>query len=251
MPPRQDVRFENDRGQALVGLVDGEGDLGVVLCSHFTGFKELTHLHKVAKGLAEAGFTALRFDYADCIGESEGACEEMEVTHQVRDTLAALDHLEQAHGVASVGLWGHSLGGLTAIAAAAERGDVGALVTVAAPARLKWEKLFRERAEQWRKEGHITFKTWKRGEIRLPYGFYQDLRRYDAPELMARVEAPTLVVHLGADEMIVEKNAEAIHESAAGESERVTVEGADHLMSDDDHEARVVEASVDWFDRWL
>lgn len=247
----QETQFENDRGQALAGLLDGKGARGVVLCSHFTGFKELTHLRNIARGLAEVGFTALRFDYADCIGESEGACEEMGVTHQVRDTLAALEHLQEAHGVSSLGLWGHSLGGLTAIAAAAEHGATGALVSVAAPARLEWEKLFRERSKRWREEGEITFKTWKRGEISLPYSFYQDLQGYDATELMGRVKAPTLVVHLGADEMIVRRNAEVIHESAAGPSELVTVEGADHLMREHEHEARVAEATVDWFDKWL
>lgn len=248
---REDVRFENDRGQMLAGLLDGEGDRGVVLCSHFTGFKELAHLHNVARGLADAGFTALRFDYADCIGESEGACEEMEVTHQVRDTLAALDHLERDRGVDSVGLWGHSLGGLTAIAAAAEHGEIGALVSVAAPAKLEWETLFRDRADRWRSEGEITFETWRQGQISLPYGFYRDLKGYDATGLMARVHAPTLAIHLGDDGIVQAKNAEAIHASAAGESELVTVEGSDHLMSGDDHEAGVVEASVDWFERWL
>lgn len=244
------LSFENDRGQTLSGLVDGSGRTGIVLCSHFTGFKEVGHLHRAARTLADAGFCALRFDYSDCMGDSEGACEEMRVTHQVRDTLSAVDALSE-RGVDSVGLWGHSLGGLTAIAAASESDRIQALVSVAAPARLQWEKLFRERSQEWEEQGYVTFDTWKQGEIRLPWGFYQDLQRYDATELLAQTEVPTLAIHLGADEMIVPKNAEAIHASAAGPSELITVEGADHLMRGDTDEERVMEASVDWFDRWL
>lgn len=244
-----DVAFDNDRGQELAGLVDGTGDRGVALCSHFTGFKELAHLHRLARALADADVTALRFDYSDCIGESEGACEEMAVTHQVRDTLAALDVLED-RGAKRHGLFGHSLGGLTAIAAAAE-GDVDALAVVAAPARPAWEGTFGSRAEQWKQQGYVTFDTWKQGEVRIPYGFYEDLKRYDAAELIADVDAPTLVVHLGDDELVDRDAAEAIHGAAPEPKELLVVDGADHLMSDRDDERRVVETVVAWMDDHL
>lgn len=248
--PSEAVSFENDRGQTLSGLIDGAGDRCVVLCSHFTGFKEVGHLHRAARSFADAGLSALRFDYADCIGDSEGACDEMSVTHQVRDTLAAVRALVD-RGVEQVGLWGHSLGGLTAIVAAAEASQVDALVSVAAPAKLEWETLFRERCETWREQGYVTFDTWKRGEIRLPWAFYEDLKRYDATELVTRIEVPILVVHAGEDALIALKNAEGIHAAANDPKELVVVDGADHLFQDRELEAEMIEASVGWFERWL
>lgn len=270
--PRLDVAFDNPDGKRLVGLLDlpegaGEGgdpadgnrgdggtdgppNRGVVLCSHFTGFKELTHLHRLATALADRGIAALRFDYSDCIGESEGGCEDMAVTHQVRDTLAAMDHL-RGRGVASVGLFGHSLGGLTAAAAGDEDGDVAALVLVGALAKPEWDTVFSDRAKEWAEQGHVTFPSWKRGEVRIAYGFYQDLQRYDAADLVGRLEVPVLVVHAEEDTVVPRRHADALYEAADEPKALEVIAGADHLFSDRDHEDAMIEVAADWFERWL
>lgn len=247
--PGRELSFENDRGHRLAGEVDGDGDRGVVLCSHFTGFKELSHLVRLGQALGPRGFRSLRFDYADCIGESEGACEDKTVTHQVRDTLAALEALRE-DGAESLSLWGHSLGGLTALAATCQDADIAAISVVAAPAHLDWETAFSSRAERWREQGYVTFDTWKQGTIRVDYGFYEDLQRYDARDIVERIDAPIQVVHATEDALIDRKNAEAIVEHAAGPTELVEIEGADHLFSQEDHEEQMIEACRRWFDRY-
>lgn len=244
--PGRAITFSNPRGHRLAGEIDGEGEHGLVLCSHFTGFKEAGHMVRLARSMTEHGFASLRFDYADCIGESEGACEEKTVTHQVADTLAALEAL-RSEGVDTVSLWGHSLGGLTALAAAREDADVAAVSVVAAPAHPEWENAFSSMAETWREQGYVTFDTWKRGEVRIDYGFYKDLQRYDAREIVAQIDAPIQVVHAAEDRLIPRRNAEAIVEHARGPTELVVVDGADHLFSDRDHEAEMIEACSRWF----
>lgn len=248
--PSREVEIPADHQTPLAGLQDGEGARGVVLCSHFTGFKELTHLTRLSRELDEAGLAGLRFDYHDCIGASGGACEDMRVTHQVRDTLAAVRFL-RGQGVDRVGLWGHSLGGLTALAAAAEDRGVRALVTVAAPVRPAWDEVFADRADEWAEQGYVTFPTWKRGEVRIDHGFYQDLKRYDAEALARDVEAPVLVVQPGEDELVDPADAGAIHDAAPEGAELFVVEGADHLLSDRAHEEATIDRSVGWFDRHL
>lgn len=245
--PGRDVAIEADHASPLAGVLDGRGDRGVVLCSHFTGFKEVAHMARLGRALAKAGMCGLRFDYHDCIGESDGACEDMRLTHQVRDTLAAVDHLCDEEGVDSVGLWGHSLGGLTAIVAAASSDRVDALVTVAAPSRPAWDDLFADRAETWKREGHITFPSWKEGEVRIDYGFYQDLRKYDGRETIRDVDVPVLVLHPGDDETVPVQDGRSLHE-AARDARLVVLEGADHLLTDRDDEMRMVDLSVAWFD---
>lgn len=240
------VRFENDRGLTLEGLIDGDGAKGVVLCSHFTGFKEYKHLHALAQTLADEGYTALRFDYSDCVGSSEGTCEDMAVSHQIRDTIAAIDVLRAEHGVEDIGLFGHSLGGLTAIAAAANDRNVDALVTASALANPDWDKVFQDKAEQWKEQGYITFPAWQQGDIKIDYGFYTDLQRYDATQLIKAVHAPILVLHAGEDELVDRKHADGIFENANDPKKLEVIEGADHMFSDE-YEDELVASALTWY----
>lgn len=249
---RQEVTFDNPHGDQVAGVLEGPEDApaGVVLCSHFTGNKDIGHLHRMAIALADAGLRTLRFDYTDCLGDSEGACETKTVTHQVQDTLAALGRLDE-ECAEQLGLWGHSLGGLTAIATACEAEDLGAISAVAAPAKLEWETLFKSKAEEWKEQGYVTFDTWQQGQIHIDYGFYEDLKRYDATQIVQNVDAPIQVVVPEDDELVDPKNSEGIYE-AAGEPKRFDViEDADHLFTDREREDEMIDVCCEWFSEHL
>jgi putative redox protein len=244
------VSFPNDHGLQLAGIMDGEGKKGVVICSHFTGFKEVKHYYRLAKALAEESIAALRFDFSDCIGASGGSCEDMKLTHQVRDVFAAIDFMEE-QGVKSIGVMGHSLGGTTAVVASANDTRVKALVPVAALAKLEWDTLFKSKVDEWRSQGYITFPSWKRGEIKIKYGFYKDLAKYDATQLIKAVKAPVRVIHPGEDELVPLRNAQGLYENANEPKDLQIVEGADHMFSKPEHEERMVSLCVEWFKRYL
>jgi esterase/lipase len=246
------VSFKNDRGMDLAGILDGQGNKkGVILCSHFTGFKELKHLYRLAKALEEKGFAALRFDYSDCIGATAGgSCEDMALTHQVRDTFAAIDFLE-GQGIESIGLMGHSLGGTTAIVSAANDTRVKALVPVAALAKAEWDILFREKLPQWEEEEFITFHTWKKGEIKIKYGFYRDLAKYDCTQLIKAVNAPVRIIQPGDDKIVTMQNAQGIYQNANEPKDLKIIDAADHMFSKKEDEEEMVSLCVEWFQRHL
>ena len=244
------VSFTNDRGLKLAGVLDGEGEKGIVVCSHFTGFKEYKHYYKLAKALAKEGFLVLRFDFSDCIGESQGSCETMSLTHQIRDVVSAMDFLEE-RGVKKIGLMGHSLGGTTAIVTASEDKRVKALVTAASLAKLDWDTLFKKKNEEWKKQGFITFPSWKKGEIKINYGFYKDLAQNDATELIKKVSAPLLVIQAGNDELVPIKNGQGIYDNANDPKEINVIENANHMFSKPEQEEEMVNLSVKWFKKWL
>lgn len=232
------------------GLLDGEGEEGVVLVSHFMGFKELRHLYKISKALQGEGVSALRFDFSDCIGESEGKCEDMRLSHQVRDVFSAVDFLER-RGVRRIGLMGHSLGGTTAIVAASEDERVSALVVAAGLAKLEWDTVFSERAEEWRRQGYVTFPSWKRGKIKIDYGFYTDLADYDGTDLIAKIDAPVLVIHPADDQLVPLRNSERLFAEANPPKDFRVVQNSDHLFRPEEAEAELVRLATDWFTRWL
>ncbi len=227
---------------------------GVVLSHSFTGFKEIPHLTALAEELASRGMIALRFDFTDCVGESEGACEEMTLTAQLDDLEAVIDYFESRGDVDedAVGLAGHSLGGLASILVAARDKRPQAIVPVASPANADCEKLFQgNEIERWERAGHIHFPTYKRGEVKIGWQFYEDLSQYDAFEAVEDVTAPIRFVHGTDDDIVPLSNSEGMHERANDPKDLVRIERADHLFRDDAHEQEMVKAVADWLERYL
>jgi dienelactone hydrolase len=120
---RQAIEFEV-RGTTVRGWLqtpDGTGPFPLVALAHgFGGLKEWT-IPEVAANLNEEGIAALAFDYRN-FGDSDGSPRE-EVDHpgQIEDFQSAVTFAATRPEVdpARVGLWGTSLGGRNALAAAA------------------------------------------------------------------------------------------------------------------------------------
>ncbi|MDY6769352.1 MAG: alpha/beta fold hydrolase [Candidatus Nanohaloarchaea archaeon] len=256
------VQFENSREMTLKGIIDHPDgadhddpshDLpAAVLCHSFTGFKEIPHLEALAEELTDRGMVALRFDFSDCVGESDGSCEDMKLTNQLDDLENALSFLEAMGEVDEdrLGVAGHSLGGMTAILVAARDGRPDAVVPVAAPANHEGEKLFEgKELDRWKEMGHTHFPTVKRGEVKIGWAFYEDLQQYDAVDVVGDIDAPLRFVHGDADDIVPLANSEMLYEAASEPKDLHVVEGADHLFRRDEHEDAMVAAVADWMEQ--
>lgn len=104
--------------------------LGFVLCAPLG--QEAIQFHRslrlLARLLSEAGFPVLRFDFQGC-GDSAGDQENWSLKNWEQDVERALQVLKEKSGVTSLGLVGVRLGATVALAAAAARGGVQALVS--------------------------------------------------------------------------------------------------------------------------
>ena len=247
---KKKVMFDNGSGLELAGILQGKGSRGVVVCPHFTGTKEIRHYHNLADAIVAAGLSCLRFDYGDCLGESKGSCDTMSLSHQVLDTFAAMDFL-RGRGMSSVGLFGHSLGGTTALIAGANDRNTGAVVCAGAPSRSEHEHLFTSRKAEWEHGGIARFSTWNKGEIRIGRRFLSDIERYDASRLVRALNCPLLVIHAQLDGIVTRENADEIYLNASGPKQLSVIEGADHMLSDIEGEQKMISLAGDWFSRWL
>ncbi|MDY6761943.1 MAG: alpha/beta fold hydrolase [Candidatus Nanohaloarchaea archaeon] len=258
----RDVEFENSRKMTLKGIVnhpegaehdDSSHDCpAAVLCHSFTGFKEIPHLEALAEELTDRGIVTLRFDFSDCVGESDGTCEDMKLTNQLDDLENALNFLEAMGEVDEnrLAVAGHSLGGMTSILVAAQDNRPQAVVPIAAPANHEGEKLFQgKEIDRWREMGHTHFPTVKRGEVKIGWQFYEDLQQYDAVDAIPQVSEPVRFVHGDADDIVPLSNSEQLHEAAGEPKDLHVVEGADHLFRRDEHEAEMVAAVSDWIEQ--
>lgn len=134
--------FFDAEGTTLFGIVtrpsDADGRTGIVLLPG-AGIPLNTSRNRVtvrlSRGLAELGYTALRMDYHGT-GESEGDVDRFHLANPfVDDVSAGIDYLRDL-GVERIVVVGLTcFGARTAIATAAEREDVVAVVAMAMPLR--------------------------------------------------------------------------------------------------------------------
>jgi len=128
------ITFRN-HDQQLVGMIhtpDRDKPSPAVLMLHgFTGNRMESHFLfvKMARRLAAAGYTAMRFDFRGS-GESQGNFWEMTVPGEIDDARAALAWLRQHPAVdpERVILLGLSMGGAVAASVAGEDSDIVGLI---------------------------------------------------------------------------------------------------------------------------
>lgn len=120
---RHDTTFHSDGCKLAAHLYlpepTGTPVPGIVLCHGFAGVKELL-LPPFADYFCSSGFAVLAFDYRG-FGAIEGEAGRIIPEYQVRDIGNAISFMQSREEVdtSRIGLWGSSLGGANAIAAAA------------------------------------------------------------------------------------------------------------------------------------
>jgi uncharacterized protein len=90
--------------------------------------------------LTRQGIAVLRFDKRSA-GKSTGDYETSTLEDFAKDALAAVEYLKTRTEIRSIGLIGHSEGGMTASLAASQSDDIAFIALMAAPCMVNWEEL--------------------------------------------------------------------------------------------------------------
>jgi hypothetical protein len=192
----------------------------------------------LAERLNRRGIAFFRFDHRGC-GQSEGGFSEVtSLEGRCRDVEAAVRMLRDRQGIGGpLGLFGSSMGGAVCISAAA-RFDFTAMVTLAAPVRI-------------RTDGDAMSAIRRSGDASATDpAFYRRDLTFDLSDQLSALHH-ILVIHGEADEIIPLANAREIHRNA-GEPKRLIVQkGGDHRVSDAVHQEEFMAAATDWFSRYL
>jgi fermentation-respiration switch protein FrsA (DUF1100 family) len=194
-----------------------------------------------ARDLAAHGYAAFWFDFRGC----RAAPGDFSIAGWARDLGRALDALANVAEVAGLPriVVGSSAGGAAAITTSADRGDVTAVATLAAPASFSFGGLVDEPEA-------LVQRFRNTGLIRDP-GFPRDLSAWwaefgdVAPEkhVGAVSPRPVLVVHGEADETVPYIHAERLFAAAGEPKELIRIPNAGHQLRRD---PRAVDALVDW-----
>ena len=230
----QRISFENTAGHRLAALLDRPLDrqpLAYALFAHcFTCNKDFKAPVNISRALVDQGFGVLRFDFTG-LGDSEGDFSETNFTSNVDDLVAAARFLESSYGPARI-LIGHSLGGAAVLGAAPRIPACVGVATINAPydpAHVM--HLLSCSVEEIESKGaaevDVAGKTYT-----IRKQFIDDLADTDAEGVIAELGRALLVLHSPGDPTVSIDNASRIFQAARHPKSFVSLDKADHLLSD-------------------
>ncbi|MDX1620422.1 MAG: alpha/beta hydrolase [Nitriliruptorales bacterium] len=252
MATTRDLTFPGSTGAELRGVLHVPDDRarGSVLLAHcFTCSKDLHTMTRLARGLSEAGYAVLRFDFTG-LGDSGGEFSDKTLSHNVRDLTAAATALIK-EGFGPCGLLGHSLGGAASLLAAKRLKTVRSVVVLGAPASPDHLRhLFVDHEQEIRREGQAVVAIGGR-PFPISKEFIEDLERHDEAGDVAELGRPLLVVHAVDDEVVEVDEGERIFGAATQPKGFHPLIDGDHLVTDRHVADEVLQVVRQWFDRTL
>jgi putative redox protein len=215
----------------------------------FTCGKDLAAATRIARALAARGIAVLRFDFTG-LGNSDGDFANTSFSSNVQDLLAAAAALERDHAAPAL-LIGHSLGGAAVLAAAGQLPSVEAVVTIAAPATPGHiQHLFSGVRGELETTGEAEVQVGRR-RFRIRRQFLDDLEQYADAEHIRRLKRPLLLFHSPVDEIVEVEEAAKIYHAALHPKSYISLDRADHLLTNREDSEYVAETLVAWASRYL
>jgi uncharacterized OsmC-like protein/alpha/beta superfamily hydrolase len=227
------VRFPGAHGGDLAGRLELPADgapRAYALFAHcFTCTKNLKAIGNISQALAAEGIAVLRFDFTG-LGESEGEFADTTFSSNVADLIAAADYLAQHH-MAPALLIGHSLGGAAVLQAAAQIPAVRAVATIGAPCDpVHITHLIGDHIDQIAEHGVATV-TLAGRSFTITRQFLEDLDEQRMQATIRNLKRPLLVLHSPIDQTVGIENAARIFQAAFHPKSFVSLDKADHLLS--------------------
>ncbi|GAA3658283.1 hypothetical protein GCM10022267_50580 [Lentzea roselyniae] len=244
--------FAGVDGQSLAGrleLPDGPVVATAVFAHCFTCGKDSVAASRISRELAARGVAVLRFDFTG-LGQSDGDFGNTTFTSNVDDLVCAADHLRETAGAPSV-LIGHSLGGAAVLAAAHRVPEVRAVVTIGAPADTTHvEHLIGSSTAEIETRGVAEVVLAGR-PFRISNDFLADIKQQNQAACIAGLNRALLVMHSPQDDLVGIDNARLIFDSARHSKSFVSLDGADHLLTNRADATYVAEVLAAWASRYL
>lgn len=224
--------------------------LSYALFAHFfTGNKNFTAVRNISKALTKNRIAVMRFDFTG-LGNSEGDFADSNFSTNVNDLIAAAEYLKANHKAPKIVI-GHSLGGAAAVFAANKIDSIEAIVTIGAPAHPSHvEHLFEDHLEDIHVDGEATFEISGR-QFTIKKQFLEDLGSKDLTELLKKSRKPILVLHSPQDTIVEIKNAKEIYNAAHHPKSFISLNGANHLLTNKEDSFYVGAIVSSWARRYV
>lgn len=246
------IFFPNSEGQQLGARLDTPDDTpaAYALFAHcFTCSKNLKALNTISHTLAAEGIAVFRFDFTG-LGESEGDFADTNFSSNVADLVAAADYLAQSYTAPQL-LVGHSLGGAAVLQAAAKIETVTAVATIAAPCQPQHvTHLLQDAWEEIEATGEATVKLAGR-TFTIKKQFLDDLAEQRMNDVIRTLERALIIFHSPVDATVGIDNAAHIFQTAKHPKSFVSLDQADHLLSNKADATFVADVLAAWVHKYI
>ena len=215
----------------------------------FTCTKDILAASKIAAGLAARGIATLRFDFTG-LGHSDGEFANENFSSNVGDLVRAAAFLRESYAAPSI-LIGHSLGGAAVLAAAKKIPEARAVATIGAPADPAHVTAhFSGATDEIERTGEAEVLLAGRA-FRIQKQFLDDIEGHKLEQEIAGLRKALLVFHAPRDATVGIDNASRIFLAAKHPKSFVSLDDADHLLSDPKDAVYVAEVLAAWAGRYL
>lgn len=249
---QQRIEFRGAHGANLAGRLDvpvGPIRAYVLFAHCFTCGKDVFAASRISQALAEHGVAVLRFDFTG-LGASDGEFANTNFSSNVADIVSAANHLRQHHQAPAV-LIGHSLGGAAVLAAAEHVPEARAVVTIAAPSDPSHVVgLFGDQLAQIEAHGEADVMLAGRS-FRIKRQFLHDAAQHQLGATISRLRKALLVMHSPRDLTVDISNALDIFSRAKHPKSFVSLDTADHLLSEKADAVYIANVIAAWSERYL
>ncbi|XMO85078.1 alpha/beta fold hydrolase [Algibacter sp. AS12] len=247
------LNIQNKKGhklQAFLELPANQKPQHYAIFAHcFTCSSSLSAVRNISRSLTSHGFGVLRFDFTG-LGRSEGEFAESYFSANVDDLLAVNEYLKSNYQAPSL-LVGHSLGGAAVIVAASKLDNIKAVATVGAPATASHvTHLFSHDIDEVKEKGEVEVNIGGR-PFKINEAFVNDFSKIDLPEITKNLRKPILIMHAPFDSIVGIDNAHKLYHDAHHPKSFVSLDGADHLLSDSKDSKYVGNIIGTWVQRYF
>lgn len=248
---KQKITFQNPQGITLSGLLEApDAPSAYALFAHcFTCGKDIKAAARISKALVDNNVAVLRFDFTG-LGGSDGDFSNSNFSSNVADLVAAADFLRTTHQAPSI-LIGHSLGGAAVISAAKHIPEAKGVVTIGAPAEAAHViKQFRRDVDAIRDIGE--FKVTLAGrEFTIKKQFLDDIESQQQDQNIANLQRALLIFHSPVDNVVSIEQAQKIYLKAKHPKSFISLDSADHLLTNSKDASYVASCITAWSSRYL
>ena len=247
------VSFENPDGHRLAALldrpVDGEPIAYALFAHCFTCSKDYKGVSRISRALARQGIAVLRFDFTG-LGQSDGEFVDTTFSTNVGDLVAAAEFMTRDLAPPQL-LIGHSLGGAAVLKAAQDIPSAKAVATIAAPSSPRHLiRHFGPQINEIEDQGMAEVQIGGR-PIRIGRKLLEDISSTSLHDAVADLGRALMVFHSPIDNVVGIDHATTIFTTAKHPKSFVSLDTADHLLTDPEDAIFVGSVIAAWARRYI
>jgi len=247
------LTFPNAVGEQLSAQIDvpidGRPKAFALFAHCFTCTKNIKAVANISRALTRKGIAVMRFDFTG-LGESEGDFSSTSFSSNVADLVAAAEFLSQKYQPPKI-LIGHSFGGTASLQAALEIPSAVAVATIGSPADPKHVRhLLGDAMKTIQTQGEAEILLDGR-PFRIKKQFLDDLQDARIENSIRNLKRALLVLHSPVDRLVDIDHAARIFKTAKHPKSFISLDRADHLMSDPADSRYVGAVIAEWAFKYI